>query len=91
VDGTQNSILADDLYARLGTASAPVVLDVRSGARGADDRVIVSAVQCDADDKGLSLDHLPTGRPIVVYCADGGKISQAAAAALKKQIFRELT
>jgi len=61
-----------------------MVLDVRSGARGADDRVIVSAVQCSVDNEGQWLDHLPTGRPIVVYCADGGKISQAAAAALKK-------
>jgi hypothetical protein len=31
MDGTQNTILPDDLYARLGTASAPVVLDARCG------------------------------------------------------------
>jgi rhodanese-related sulfurtransferase len=87
MDGTRNSILANDLYARLGTASAPMVLDVRPGARGADDRVIVSAVQCNADDKGQWLDHLPTGGPIVVYCADGEEISRAAAAALNKSGF----
>jgi rhodanese-related sulfurtransferase len=88
MDGTQNSILADDLYARLGTASAPMVLDVRSlGTGGADDRVVVSAIQRNVDDKGQWLDLLPTGRPIVVYCAEGGKISQAAAAALKNAGF----
>jgi rhodanese-related sulfurtransferase len=84
MDGTQNFILANDLYARLGMASAPVVLDVRSGACGADGRMIVSAVQCNAHDKGQWLDHLPPGRRIVVYCDEGGKISQAAAAALQK-------
>ena len=31
MDGMLSSILADDLYARLGTATAPIVLDVRRG------------------------------------------------------------
>jgi hypothetical protein len=44
MDGTLNLILADDLYARLGTASAPTAVDVRRcDAFNADDRVIVSA------------------------------------------------
>jgi hypothetical protein len=43
MDGTRNTILPDDLYARLGTASAPVALDVRRGDDfSAQDRVIVT-------------------------------------------------
>ncbi len=68
MDGTLNSIRADDLYARLGTASAPIVLDV------------VSAVRCNFASERQWLDGLPTGTPTVVYCADGGEVSQAAAA-----------
>ena len=43
MDGTLISILADDLYARLGTASPPVALDARDGDDlSAWDRVIVT-------------------------------------------------
>ncbi len=85
MDGTPNSILADDLYARLGTASAPTVLDVRrNDAFNADDRLIVSAVRCDVASERHWLDGLPTGRPVVVYCTDGGECGQGAAAALRK-------
>jgi rhodanese-related sulfurtransferase len=85
MDGTQNSILADDLYARLGTASAPTVLDVRRrDAFNADDRVIVSAVRCDVAFERHWRDGLPTGRPVVVYCTDGGECSQSAAAVLRE-------
>jgi len=83
MDGTQNSILADDLYARLGTASAPIVLDVRrSDAFDADDVVTVSAVHCDVASQRRWLDDLPIGRPVVTYCTDGGELSQSAAVAL---------
>jgi rhodanese-related sulfurtransferase len=85
MDGTRSSILADDLYARLGTASAPTVLDVRrSDAFNADDRLIVSAVRCAVASERHWLDGLPTGRPVVVYCTDGGECSQGAATALRE-------
>jgi rhodanese-related sulfurtransferase len=85
MDGTPSPILANDLYARLGTASAPIVLDVRrSDDFSADDRVIVSAVHCDVDGEREWLADLPPSKPIVVYCADGGEISHAAAATLGK-------
>jgi hypothetical protein len=43
MDGTQNTILRDDLYARLGTASATVVLNARRGDDlSAPDRVVVT-------------------------------------------------
>jgi rhodanese-related sulfurtransferase len=85
MDGTRNSILANDLYARLGTASAPTVLDARrSDALNADDRLIVSAVRCDVASQRHWLDAWPSGRPVVVYCTDGGECSQGAAAALRE-------
>ena len=85
MDGTLRSILADDLYARLGTATAPIVLDVRrSDAFNADDRVIVSAAHCDVTREQQWLDGLAAAKAVVVYCADGGEISQAAAAALRR-------
>jgi rhodanese-related sulfurtransferase len=85
MDGTPNAILADDLYARLGTVSAPIVFDVRRGdAFNTDDRVIVSAVHCEVDGGRRWLDGVPTAKPVVVYCADGGDVSQAAADTLRK-------
>ena len=84
MDGTLRSILADDLYARLGTATAPIVLDVRrSDAFNADDRMIVSAAHCDVTREQQWLDGLAAAKAVVVYCADGGAISQAAAAVLR--------
>ena len=92
MDGTQNSILADELYARLGTASAPMVLDVRRGdAFSADDRVIVSAVHCDAPANGNGSTICRAAKPVVVYCADGEEISQAAAARCTRPASPELT
>jgi hypothetical protein len=43
MDGTQNTILPDDLYTRPGMASPPVALDARDGDDlSAWDRVIVT-------------------------------------------------
>jgi len=85
MDGTQNSIPADDLYARLGTASAPFVLDVRRrDVLSADDLVIVGAVHRDIASEPRWIDGVTGAKPVVVYCADGGEISQAAAAALHR-------
>jgi hypothetical protein len=74
MDGTRNPILANDLHARLGTASAPMVLNVRPGARGADDRVIVGAVACKVASELQRLDGLRTGTRIVVHRARGGEL-----------------
>jgi hypothetical protein len=85
MDGTLSFILADDLYARLGTATAPIVLDVRRRDDfSADDSVIVSAARCDVTRERQWLDGLAAAKAVVVYCADGGEISQAAAAALRE-------
>ena len=77
-------ISPSDLYGRLGTASAPVLLDVRrQEAFFADDRLIVGAIhRALADVEHWRLD-LPAGRPVVAYCADAGTASRSVASALR--------
>ncbi len=72
-----------DLYARLGTASAPVLVDVRRGALSGDDRLIIGAQHPMPDDIGHWQNELLAGRPVVVYCADGRAASPDVAAALR--------
>jgi rhodanese-related sulfurtransferase len=72
-----------DLYARLGAASSPLVIDVRrADAFEADDTMIVGAVRRAPED----IEHwrlaLPPGRSVVVHCVHGGEVSQGVAAAL---------
>jgi hypothetical protein len=50
MDGQARTISARELYAHLGTAGAPAVVDVRKRDDfDADDRLIVSAVRYDTD------------------------------------------
>ena len=83
MDGTPSSIPAEDLYARLGTATAPVLLDVRRSDDLTEvDCLVVSAIPLDMT--GLQwIDHLPTGNAVVVYCGDGQEVSRNAAAKLR--------
>jgi len=78
------SISPQALYVRLGTESAPIVVDVRrSPAFDADDKIMVGAVRRLPE----AVDHwrreLPEGRSVVVYCAHGQEVSQNTAAALR--------
>src|SRR5882757_4159237 len=80
----QTSISPADLYAKLGTALAPAVVDVRRPADFANaDALIVSAFHCDPDEVAQWAKELPKGRPVVVYCVHGRQVSQGAAAALR--------
>src|SRR5947209_19722992 len=73
-----------DLYARLGVASAPFLLDVRrADAFNADERVIVGAARRTPDAVQDWLRDLPAGRPIVAYCVHGQEVSQNVARALR--------
>jgi rhodanese-related sulfurtransferase len=84
MDGQTLPVSPHDLYARLGTAASPVVLDVRcSEAFGADNAVIAGAIHRPPESVPLWLGDLPSGRPIVVYCAQGHEVSQDVAAALR--------
>jgi rhodanese-related sulfurtransferase len=84
MDGKLFPISPIDLYARLGTASAPVLLDVRRhDAFLADDRLIVGAFHRIPADVEHWRSDLPAGRPVVAYCGDGGTASQSVASALQ--------
>jgi rhodanese-related sulfurtransferase len=74
-----------DLHARLGTAAAPLLLDVRKPeAFNADDRLIIGASHRAPSDVARWQDALPAGRPVVAYCVHGHEVSQGVAAALRK-------
>ncbi|HEX4553587.1 MAG TPA: chromate resistance protein ChrB domain-containing protein [Xanthobacteraceae bacterium] len=83
---TQNqpSVSPADLYAKLGTALAPALIDVRRAADFAKaDTLILSAFHENPDDVARWAENLPKGRPVVVYCVHGHQVSQGAAAALR--------
>jgi rhodanese-related sulfurtransferase len=78
------SISPGDLYARIGTATAPTVVDVRratdfSAAR----ELIVSAVHRSPDAVQHWGKDLPRARQVVVYCVQGHQVSQDVATALR--------
>ena len=85
MDGQPPTITPQELYARLGTATAPVVVDIRKhDAFEADDQLIVSAFHYDIDANPRWSDALPAGQPVVVYCAHGAEISRNAASELQR-------
>jgi rhodanese-related sulfurtransferase len=84
MDGSQLSITPSDLYARLGTARAPTVVDVRrSPDFSAASQLIVGAFHESPDEVDSWKRDLPTGRPVVVHCAHGREVSQGVAATLQ--------
>jgi rhodanese-related sulfurtransferase len=85
MDGTAPSISSTDLYARLGTASAPVLLDVRrQDAFGKDVGVIIGAFHRSPEQVEHWSRDLPAGRPVVAYCMHGHEVSQGVAASLRR-------
>ncbi len=83
MDADQPLISPQDLYAHLGTALAPVLVDVRRTTLAAGDRLIIGARHPLPDDIGQWQSELPSGRPVIVYCADGRELSPNVAAALR--------
>jgi rhodanese-related sulfurtransferase len=66
------SISADTVYARLGSATAPLLVDVREPAEfDAEGAQIVGAVRRPPVDAPFWRAQLPRGRVIVLYCQDG--------------------
>jgi rhodanese-related sulfurtransferase len=77
------SISPADLYARIGTAGAPVLLDVRRAASfDSDESLIVAASRRDPDRLADWVPQLPGDRPVVVYCVHGHEVSRSVAATL---------
>jgi rhodanese-related sulfurtransferase len=85
MDGQPLPVSPSELYSRLGTASAPVLVDVRRAVDfSSSDRLIVGAVHRPADDVQRWPRNLPANRPVVVYCVDGHKLSQSVVTALRE-------
>ncbi|MDB5359926.1 MAG: chromate resistance regulator ChrB [Rhodospirillales bacterium] len=71
------------LYASLGTASAPLLIDVRrEAAFDGDQTMIVGAVRRPPETVAEWLGALPPGRRVIAYCAHGHEVSQGVAASL---------
>jgi len=84
MDNRKHSITPHDLYARLGSAAAPVIVDVRRDGDFADaDRLVASAYHRSPDGVERWRDELPGGRPVVAYCVHGHQVSQGVTAALR--------
>ena len=84
MDEGRFSISAQALYARLGTAAAPILVDVRrTPTFDADERMLVAAVRRDPVDVALWGARLGTDRLVVVYCSHGQEVSQQTAVALR--------
>lgn len=77
-------ISPQSLYAMIGRAGAPLIVDVRrQPAFAADDGLIVGAVRRLPDAVASWAGALAPGRPVVVYCVHGHEVSQGVAAALR--------
>jgi rhodanese-related sulfurtransferase len=84
MDGTLLSVSAAELYANLGTASAPILVDVRrQDAFDADDRMIIGAIRRAPGDVDQWSQELPLARTVAVYCSHGGEVSQGVGNALR--------
>ena len=84
LDGNLPSVSPTDLHGRLGTASAPVVVDVRRAVPDpARDRLIVAAFHRSPDDVERWSGDLAAKRPVVVYCVHGHEVSQGVTSALR--------
>ncbi len=84
MDTGRFSISPRDLYDQLGSAGAPLLVDVRRGpAFEGDDKMIVGAIRREPGDAQAWARDLPAGRPVVVYCVHGHEVSQNAATALR--------
>jgi rhodanese-related sulfurtransferase len=84
MDGA-GAISPRDLSDLLGSASAPLVFDVRrTAAFDADSRMLVTAQRGAPDNLAEWGQQIPAGRPVVVYCVYGHEVSQGVAAALRE-------
>jgi rhodanese-related sulfurtransferase len=89
MDGQALPISRSDLYRDLGTAKAPLLIDVRRApAFDADDHRIIGAARRLPDDLATWSNALPKGRALVAYCVHGQEVSQGVAGALRNAGFQ---
>jgi len=78
------SISPETLIPLVGGADAPVIVDVRRRpVYDADDRVLPTAIWRDLPAVDAWRAELPTGVPVVVYCAHGHQVGQVTASRLR--------
>jgi rhodanese-related sulfurtransferase len=83
MDRNAHSISTNDLYMQIGTARAPIVVDVRRDAPDSGtSRMILSAFHRPPREVE-TWSNLVRGRPVVVYCREGHEVSQGVATALR--------
>ena len=77
------SVPSQQLYQRVNSTSAPLLIDVRCDAAfGADDVMIVGAIRRSPDSVARWSQTLPNNRDIVVYCVEGQDVSHTVTDAL---------
>lgn len=67
MDDRKHSISPDALYARLGSDTAPIIVDMRRDADFAAATLAADAFHRSPDDVEQWRNHLPNGRQIVTY------------------------
>jgi len=82
MDDRKHSISPDALYARLGSESAPIIVDVRRDVADAD-TLVADAFHRSPDHVEQWRTDLPSGRQVITYCIHGREVSQGVAAALR--------
>lgn len=84
MDGQALSITPTELYRHLGTANAPLLIDVRRArAFDADEQRIIGASRRLPDEVASWGAKLPKSRQVVAYCVYGHEVSQGVAGALR--------
>jgi rhodanese-related sulfurtransferase len=83
MDRVQSQISPQELYHSIGTAAAPLVIDVRRADDfDADDVQIVGAIRRLPGQVGQWRQAIPLDRRVIVYCLQGQQVSQGVAAEL---------
>jgi rhodanese-related sulfurtransferase len=83
MDARIPSVSSNELYGRLGTASAPVLLDVRRDeAFSKDNSLIIGAFHRPPEEVEPWSSYLAPDRPVVAYCVHGHDVSEGVAARL---------
>jgi len=84
MDTVTASLSASELFRRLGTARAPLVVDVRRAETfAADDSLVAGATWRDPFAVSDWKKFLPRHRPVAVYCVHGHEISRNVCGALR--------
>ena len=83
-DDKAPSVSPIDLYAVLGSAAAPVIIDVRHDPPAKGETMVAGAAWRSAQNADEWRANLPKGRAVVVYCADGAGVSPGVVTSLRK-------